>query len=57
VANLLQTQIPVPAAVQVVSPDLGLHLPLLEAGAGIEIPDLGRLLRLLGVVDHLQIIR
>lgn len=57
VANLLQKSIPVPVAIDVVSPNLGLDLPFLEAGGGIEIPDLGRLLRGLGVVDHIQIIR
>ena len=40
-----------------VSPDLGLDLPLLSVGAGIEIPDLGGLIRRLAVVDRIQIIR
>jgi hypothetical protein len=57
VANLLQHPVPVPEAIGVISPDLGLNLPFLEAGAAIEIPNLGGLLRLLGVVDHIQIIR
>jgi hypothetical protein len=57
VADLLQKPVPVPGAVAVVSPNLGLNLPFLEAGGSIEIPDLGRVLRLLGVVDHIQIIR
>ena len=57
VARLLQNPVPVPVAVGVVSPDLGLDLPFLQAGAGIEIPNLGRLLRMLGVVDRIQIIR
>lgn len=57
VANVLKNPVPVPGVVDVVSPNLGLDLPFLEAGAGLEIPDLGRLLRLLGVVDHIQIIR
>lgn len=57
VANVLRQPVPVPAAVGVVSPNLGLDLPFLEAGTGIEIPNLGRLLSLLGVVDHIQIIR
>lgn len=57
VASLLQNPVPVPAAVGVVTPSLGLNLPFLEAGTSIEIPNLGRLLGLLGVVDHIQIIR
>lgn len=57
VANLLRTPVPVPAAVEVVSPDLGLGLPFLGAGAAIAVPDLGGVLRLLGVVDRIQIIR
>lgn len=57
VANLLQNPVPVPAAVGVVSPDLGLDLPFLGAGAGIEIPNLGRAIHMLGVVDRIQIIR
>jgi hypothetical protein len=57
VANMLQNPIPVPVALGVVSPDLGLPLPLIGAGAAIELPDLGGLLRLLGVVDRIQIIR
>lgn len=60
VANALQTRVPVPVAVGVVSPDLGLDLrslPFLGAGAGIEIPDLGGLIRALGVIDRVQIIR
>ena len=57
VANLLQSPVPVPVGVGVVSPDLGLDLPFLGAAAGIEIPDLGRVIRMLGVVDRIQIIR
>jgi hypothetical protein len=57
VANVLNNPVPVPGVVDVVSPNLGLDLPFLEAGTGIEIPNLGRLLRLLGVVDRIQIIR
>ena len=57
VANLLQQPVPVPVAVGVVSPDLGLGLPFVGAGAGVVVPDLGGLLRLLGVVDRIQIIR
>ncbi len=60
VANALQAPVPVPAAVTVVSPDLGPDsrgLPFLGAGAGIEIPNLGGLIRALGVVDRVRIIR
>lgn len=60
VANALQTRVPVPVAAGVVTPDLGLDLlglPFLGAGAGIEIPDLAGLIRALGVVDLVQIIR
>ena len=57
VANLLQNPIPVPVAVGVVSPELGLALPFVGAGAGIELPDLAGALRLVGVVDRVQIIR
>lgn len=57
VANVLQNPIPVPAGLGVVSPDLGLDLPFLGAAAGVELPDLRRVLRLLGVVDRIQIIR
>ena len=57
VANLLGSPVPVPALLGVVSPDLGLNLPFLGAGAGIEIPDLGGIIRKLGVVDRIQIIR
>ena len=55
VADLLQQQIPVPVALGVVSPDLGLALPFLGAGAGIEIPDLGGVIGLPGVVDNIRI--
>ncbi len=57
VANLLHTPVPVPVALAVISPDLGLRLPLIDASAGIALPDLGSLLRQLGVVDHIQVIR
>ena len=57
VANLLQSPVAVPVGVGVVSLDLGLDLPLLAAAAGIELPDLGRVIRMLGVVDRIQIIR
>jgi hypothetical protein len=60
VANALRTQVPDPVVAGVVTPNLGLDslgLPFLGAGAGIEIPDLGGLIRALGVVDRVQIIR
>ena len=57
VANLLQQDLAVPVGLGVVTPALGLNLPLLEAGAGVELPDLTGVLRLLGVVDRIQIIR
>ena len=57
VANQLQNPVPVPVGLGVVSPDLGLDLPFLGAASGVEIPDLGRVIRLLGVVDRIQIIR
>jgi hypothetical protein len=57
VANALNTRIPVPVAVGVITPNLGLDLGFLAAGAGIEIPDLGGLIAALGIVDRVQIIR
>jgi hypothetical protein len=57
VANLLQQDLAVPVGLDVVTPALGLNLPFLEAGGGIELPDLTGVLRLLGVVDRIQIIR
>lgn len=57
VANLLQNPMPVPVALGVVSPDVGLDLPFVGAGAGVEIPDIGGVIALLGVVDRIQIIR
>lgn len=59
-ANLLQNPIPVPVALSVVSPNLGLgalHLPLLDAGAAVALPDLSGLIHLLGVVDRIRIAR
>lgn len=57
VANALNTRIPVPVALGIVSPALPLDLGFLGLGAGIEIPDLGGLIRALGIVDRVQIIR
>ena len=57
VARLLRTPVPVPVALGVVTPDLGLQLPLLGAAGAIELPDLGGVIRMLGVVDRIQIIR
>lgn len=55
VADLLQQPIAVPVVLGVVSPDLGLALPYLGAGAGIELPDLSGLIALPGVVDRIRI--
>jgi hypothetical protein len=57
VANLLQQDLAVPVGLGVVTPALGLNLPFLDVGAGIELSDLTGVLRLLGVVDRIQIIR
>lgn len=57
VANALNTRIPVPVALGLVSPALPLDLGFLGLGAGIEIPDLGGLIQALGIVDRVQIIR
>lgn len=58
VAQLLQQPVSVPVAMGIVTPNLGLeNLPLLGARVGLEIPDLTGLIRMLGVVDHIQIIR
>ncbi len=55
IANLLQNPVPVPVAFDVVTPSLGLGLPFVDLGAGLEIPDLSGLLDVLGVVDHLRV--
>lgn len=57
VADLLQTPVPVPVALAIVSPDLALDLPFIAAGAGVELPDLSGLIRLLGVVDRIRVAR
>lgn len=57
VANVLQQPVPVPVAVGVATPDLGLDLPFVGAGAVVELPDLSGVLRQLGVVDRIQVIR
>ena len=57
VGNLLQAPVALPVALGVLSPNLGLDVPLLAAGVGIEIPDLSGVIRMLGVVDRIQIIR
>lgn len=55
VAELLQQPVAVPVVLGVVSPDLGLALPFLGAGVGIELPDLGGAIALPGVVDRIRI--
>lgn len=57
VSRLLQNPVPVPVALDVVGPDLGIPLPLLLLGTEVEIPDLGGLLRTLNVVDRIRIAR
>jgi hypothetical protein len=57
IGNLLQNPVPVPVALSLVSPNLGLNLPFLEAGAGLALPDLSGLIGLLGVTNHLRIAR
>ena len=54
-ANLLQNPIPYPVALSVATPNLGLNLPFLEAGGLLALPNLGGLIKLLGVDDHLRI--
>ena len=54
IANLLQNPVPVPVELDVVTPNLGLALPFLDAGLGIELPDLSALVNLLNVVDRLR---
>lgn len=56
-ADLLQKPIPVPVALDILGPNLGLPLPFLDLGAGIAIPDLSSVLNVLGVVDHIRIAR
>ena len=54
-ANLLQNPIPYPVALGIITPNLGLNLPFIEAGAGLALPNLGGLIKLLGVTDRLRI--
>lgn len=57
VSQLLQNPVPVPIALDVVGPSLGIPLPLLLLGAEVEIPNLGSILRALNVVDKIRIAR
>ena len=57
VANLLQNPVPVPVALDVIGPNLGLPLPFLDLALDIALPDLSGLIRALGVVDHIRVIR
>lgn len=57
VGHALQNPVPVPVALDIVSPDLGLGLPFLDLGTDLVVPNLGSLLAGLGVVDNLRIVR
>ena len=57
VSQLLQNPVPLPVALDVVGPSLGIPLPLLLLGADVEIPNLGSILRALNVVDKIRITR
>ena len=57
VGQILQNPVPVPVALDVIGPGLGIPLPFLALGAEVEIPDLSGLLRILGVVDKIRIAR
>ena len=57
VANLLQNPIPIPVALDVIGPNLGLPLPFLDLSIDLALPDLSGLLRALGVVDRIRVIR
>ena len=54
IANLLQNPVAFPVAFDVVTPNLGLGLPFLDAGLDLELPDLSALVNLLNVVDRLR---
>jgi len=54
VANLLQNPIPFPVELDVITPNLGLGLPFLDAGLDLELPDLSALVNALNVVDHVR---
>ena len=54
-AHVLQNPVPVPVALGIVTPNLGLNLPFLEAGGLLALPNLGGLIKLLGVDDRLRI--
>lgn len=55
-ADLLQNPVPVPVSLDIITPSLGLGLPFLDVGAGVEIPDVSSLLDVLGVVDRLRVV-
>lgn len=56
-ANLLQNPVPYPVALGLVTPNLGISLPDLDLGALLAIPNLGGIIKSLGVVDRLRIAR
>ena len=57
IANLLQNPVPVPVALAISTPNLGLNLPFLDLGTDIELPDLSGLLHVLNIVDQVRIVR
>ena len=57
IADLLQKPIPIPVALDIIGPNLGLPLPFLDLGAVVAIPDLSSVLQVLGVVDQIRIAR
>lgn len=56
-ANLLQNPIPYPVALGIVTPNLGIDLGFINVGALLAIPNLGGLIKSLGVDDRLRIAR
>jgi hypothetical protein len=57
IAHLLQNPVYFPVALEIATPSLGLGLPFLVAGTGVEIPDVSGILDELGVVDKLRVTR